>query len=158
MNWSLTLRRPLRRKLRMRWFWDFSKLSSFVKSDLIDLPSDFWCESFGKYRFKPFQISFLSGFYNKIMFWLRWFSSLFERMRYKRKTMFFHTNHPIIISFYLKKIPLFAELAMSERWSAIFCVTGAWGSKSIGRALILAILHPNKFYQKKTTSRLLSHD
>ena len=45
---------------------------------------------------------------------------------------------------------------MSERWSAIFCVTGAWGSKSIGRALILAILHPNKFYQKNFLKTLES--
>ena len=48
-------------------------------------PSDFWCASFGKYRFKPFQISFFIGFYIKIIFWVRWFYSLFERMRLKRK-------------------------------------------------------------------------
>ena len=85
--YRLTLRRPLRRKLWMRWFFDVSKVkeSSFLKSDLTDPPSDFWCASFGKYRFKPFQISFFSGFYIKIMFWVRWFYSLFERMRLKRK-------------------------------------------------------------------------
>ena len=27
----------------------------FFKSDLTDFPSDFWCASFGKYQFKPFQ-------------------------------------------------------------------------------------------------------
>ena len=35
---NLTLTRPLRRKLRMRWFFDVSKVkeSSFFKSDLTD--------------------------------------------------------------------------------------------------------------------------
>ena len=39
----LILRRPLRRKLRMRWFFDISKEkeSKFLKSDLNDPPSDF---------------------------------------------------------------------------------------------------------------------
>ena len=41
--WGLTLRRPLRKKLRMRWYFDVSEVkeSSFLKSDLTDLPSDF---------------------------------------------------------------------------------------------------------------------
>ena len=30
-------------------------------------------------------------------------------------------------------MPIFAQLAMSQRWSAIFCATGAWGGKPIGR-------------------------
>ena len=36
-NLNLTLRRPLRKKLQMRWFFDVSKVkeSSFFKSDLI---------------------------------------------------------------------------------------------------------------------------
>ena len=36
--YRLTLRRPLRRKLWMRWFFDVSKVkeSSFLKSDLTD--------------------------------------------------------------------------------------------------------------------------
>ena len=66
----LTLRRPLRRKLRIRWFFDVSKLkeSSFVKSDLTHPSLDFWCASFGNYRFKPFQISFLVGFISRSCF------------------------------------------------------------------------------------------
>ena len=53
---TLSLRRPLRKKLRMRWFFDVSEVkeSSFLKSDLTDPPSDFWCASFGKYQFRPF--------------------------------------------------------------------------------------------------------
>ena len=93
---SLTLRRPLRRKLRMRWFFDIFKVkeSSFFKSDLTDPPSYFWCASFGNYRFKPFQISFFNEFHIKIMFLVRWFCSLFERMRLKRKkrSLFTLTN------------------------------------------------------------------
>ena len=45
VNWLivLTLKRPLRIKLRMRWFSDVSKVkeSSFFKSDLIDPPQIF---------------------------------------------------------------------------------------------------------------------
>ena len=42
-NLLLTLTRPLRRKLRMRWFFELSKVkeSSFFKSDLTDLPQIF---------------------------------------------------------------------------------------------------------------------
>ena len=40
---ELTLKRPLRKKLRMRWFFDVSKVkeSSFFKSDLNDPPQIF---------------------------------------------------------------------------------------------------------------------
>ena len=90
--------------------------------------------AFGKYRFKPFQNSFFKGFYIKIMFWVRWFYSLFDRLRLKRKkTMFIYTNQPSITSFHIKKYLFFAELAMSQPWSAIFRATGAWGGKPIGR-------------------------
>ena len=67
---SLTLRRPLRRKLRMRWFFDIFKVkeSSFSKSDLTDPRLDFLCASFGKYKFEPFQISFFSHFISRSCF------------------------------------------------------------------------------------------
>ena len=48
--------------------FDVSKVkeSSFLKSDLTDPPSDFWCASFEKYQFKPFQLLFLiTSFYIK---------------------------------------------------------------------------------------------
>ena len=115
---ELTLRRPLRRKLRMRWFFDVSKVkeSRFFKLDLTDPPSVFLCASFGNYRFKAFQISFFSGFYIKIIFGVRWFYSSFERMRLERKrTVFIHTNQPLITSFYIKRYLFFAKLAMSQR-------------------------------------------
>ena len=70
-------------------------------------------------------------------FLVRWFYSLFERMRLKRKKrcLFRKTNlqsHHFIEKRYL----FFADLAMSQRWYAIFCATGAWGAKPIGRVTV----------------------
>ena len=43
LNFNLTLTRPLRRTLRMRWFFDVSKVneSSFFKSNVTDPPQIF---------------------------------------------------------------------------------------------------------------------
>ena len=82
------------------------------------------------------------SFYIKIMFWLRWFYSLLERMRLKRiKNMFIHSNQTLITSFNIKEVPIFPELTMSKRWSAIFCATGVWGGKPIGRVRSKLIGH-----------------
>ena len=90
---TLTFTHPLRKKLRMRWFFDVSKVkeASFFKSDLTDPLSDFLCASFWKYQFKPFQLSFFSGFLYQDLFWVRWFYSLSERMRLNRKKRCFCT-------------------------------------------------------------------
>ena len=79
---------------QLRQFYDFIPICRVFLNRTSLLPSDFFCASFGKYRFKPFQISFFSGFYMKIMFWDRWFYSVFERMRLKRKKrcLFILTN------------------------------------------------------------------
>ena len=78
INWpTLTLRRPMRRKLRMRWFFYVFKVkdSSFFKiGPHLGGQSDFWCASFGKYS------------------WVRWFYSLFERMRLKKKKNDFYSH------------------------------------------------------------------
>ena len=75
-------------------------------------PSDFWCASFEKYQFKPFQLSFSVGFYVKIMFWVRWFYSLFEWMTLeKKRTMFIHTNQPLVTSFCIKKVLIFCRIS-----------------------------------------------
>ena len=67
----LTLKRPLRRKLWMRWFSDVSKMkeSSFSKSDLTDPPQIFDAHLLENTDLSPsrFHFSF------KIMFWVRWF-------------------------------------------------------------------------------------
>ena len=59
--------------------------------------------------------------------------------------MFIHTNKPLITSFYKKKYLFFAELAMSQYWSAIFCATSAWGGKPIGR---VRVNRPYSFIKK----------
>ena len=69
-------------------------------------------------------------------------------MRLKReRRMFIHTNKPLIKSFYIKKVLYFAELAMSQRWSAIICATGAWEGKSIERVRVKIII----FFEEKKT-------
>ena len=45
--------------------------------------------------------------------------------------MFTHTNQPLITSFYIKKVPIFAELAIRQRGSAIFRATVVLGGKPI---------------------------
>ena len=95
----------------MRWFFDVSKVkeASFLNGQHWP-PWDFWSAFFGKYRFQPFQISFFSGFYIKIRLWVRWFSSLFERMKLEIKiTMFIHTNQPLI-TFCIKKYHFFFRI------------------------------------------------
>ena len=59
------------------------------RTSLTPPSSDFCCASFGKYQFKPFQLSFFSGFLYQDLFWVSWFYSFFERMRLKRKKMMF---------------------------------------------------------------------
>ena len=87
-----------------------------------------------KKRFKPFQISFFSGFFiSSSYFESDFFKPYSNEWDRREKTMFIHTNQPLITSFYIKTYLFFAELAMSQRWSAIFCATGAWGGKPIGR-------------------------
>ena len=78
------------------------------------------------------------------MFWVRWFNSLFRRMRLKNKKMFIHTHQPFVRIFMLKKYLFFAELAISQRWSAIFCATGVWGVKPIGRVRMRNIYRNSK--------------
>ena len=52
----------------------------------------------------------------------------------EKKIMFIHTNLNNIIL--CKKGTFFAELAMSQRWSEIFCATGVWGGKPSGRVRV----------------------
>ena len=71
-------------------------------------------------------------------------------MRLKRKKpMFIHTNQLLIASFlYKKRYLFFAELAMSQRWSAIVRATGAWGGKPIGRVRVKSGLWVVLFFSK----------
>ena len=56
-------------------------------------------------NFSPSRLHFSKGFNIKIMFWVSWFHSWDRR----EKTMFIHTNQPLITSFYIKKIPILAD-------------------------------------------------
>ena len=53
--------------------------------------------------------------------------------------MFILTNQQLTTSFYIKST-LFAKLAMRQRWSAVFCATGVWGGKPIGRVRVKILM------------------
>ena len=67
---KLTLRRPLCRKLQMRWFFDVSKVkeSIFFKSDLTDPHQIFDAHLLENTDLSPSSFHFSLGFYIKIMF------------------------------------------------------------------------------------------
>ena len=66
-------------------------------------------------------------------------------MRLKRKwTMFIHTKQPLITSFYIKKLPIFFRMSDDQRWSAIFCATGALGAQPNGRERVTSFLKVKK--------------
>ena len=66
----LTLRRPLRRKVRMGWFFDISKVkeSSFFKSDLTDPPQIFDAHLFENTDLCPSRFYFSVGFKSRSCF------------------------------------------------------------------------------------------
>ena len=81
--------------------------------------------------------------------------SLSERMRLKRKNdgyshwPAFKLNM-IIISILMKNVPIFADLAMSQCWSAIFCATGVLGGKPIGCVRVNFVSCRLKFHMLKS--------
>ena len=95
----LTLRRPLRRKLRMRWFFDVSKVkesSFFNRTSLI-----FDVHLLENTDLSPSRFHFSLGFISRSYFESDGLQalnySLFKRMRLKRKiTMLTHTNKLLI--------------------------------------------------------------
>ena len=62
--------RPLRKKLRMRWCFDVSKVkkSSFFKSDLTDLPQIFDAHLLKNTNLSPFRFHFSVGFISRSCF------------------------------------------------------------------------------------------
>ena len=66
----LTLRRPLRKKLRMRWFFDVSEVkeSSFLKSDLTDPPQIFDAHLLENTDLSPSRFHFSVGFISRSCF------------------------------------------------------------------------------------------
>ena len=77
---TLTLRRPLRRKLRMRWFFDVSmvKESSFFKSDLTDPPPQIFYAHLWKIQIEALPDFIFQWVLYQDHFGVRWFYSLFE--------------------------------------------------------------------------------
>ena len=69
-DFVLNLRRPLRRKLRMRWFLDISKVkeSSFLKSDLTDPPQIFDAHLLENTDLSPSRFHFSVGFISRLCF------------------------------------------------------------------------------------------
>ena len=62
--YRLTLRRPLRKKMRMRWFFDVSEVkeSIFLKSDLTDPPQIFDARLLENTNFSPCELNTLKKF------------------------------------------------------------------------------------------------
>ena len=105
--------------LRKSWGWGgFSTFQRWRSRVFLIGPQIFDVHLLENTNFSPFSFHFSVGFYIMIMFWVRWFYSLFEWMRLKRKrTMFIHTNQPLITSFYIKK----HFFLLNRRW-----VTADW--------------------------------
>ena len=70
IKWKLTLRRPLLRKLRVRWFFDVSKVkeSSFFKSDLTDSRQIFDAHLLENTDLSPSRFHFSVGFISRSCF------------------------------------------------------------------------------------------
>ena len=69
-EFKLSLRRPLRKKLQMRWFFDVSKVkeSSFSKSDLTDPPQIFDAHLLENTDLSPSRFHFSVGFISRSCF------------------------------------------------------------------------------------------
>ena len=101
LNWdlqleieNLTLRRPLRRKLRMRWFFDVSKVkeSSFFKSNLTDPPQIFDAHLLENTDLSPSRFHFSVGFISRSCFESDGFIAYSNEWDWREKTMFINTN------------------------------------------------------------------
>ena len=99
----------------------------FFKSDLTDPPQIFDAHLLENTDLSPSRFHFSVGFISRSCFESDGFIAYSNEWDWREKTMFIHTNQPLITSFYIKRCLFFAELAMSQRWSALFCATGAWG-------------------------------
>ena len=131
----LTLTRPLRKKLRTRWFFDVSKVeeSSFFKSDLTDPLRFFDAHLFENINQSPFSFHFSVVFILRSCLWVRWFYSLFERMKRKKDV---YSHKPIFnYMIWYKKVPIFCRIRWVSDDPQFFAQracegvnrSGAWG-------------------------------
>ena len=117
------------------------KESSFSKSDLTDPPQIFDAHLLENNNLSPSSFHFTVGCYFKICFESDGFIAYSNKSdKREKKTMFIHTNQPLIPSFYIKKYLFIAELAMSQRRSTIFCETGVLRVKPFGRVRVNMVL------------------
>ena len=98
----------------------------------------FWKNQFKLFQNLESRFHFSMGFISRSCFESDGFIAYLNEWDCEEE-MFIHTNQPLITSFYIKEVPIFAELAMGQRWSANFCTTGAWEGKPIGRVRVNVI-------------------
>ena len=78
----------MRRKLRIRWVFDISKVkepSFFLNRTLLAPPQIFDAHLLENFNLSPSSFHFSVGFLCQDLFWVRWFYSLSERMRFCNK-------------------------------------------------------------------------
>ena len=107
--YRLTLRRPLRRKLWMRWFFDVSKVkeSSFFYFGPHWPTLRFLMRSTENTDLCPSRFYFSVGFISRSCFDSDGFIAYSNEWDWREKTMFIHTNQPLITSIYIKSYLFF---------------------------------------------------
>ena len=110
---SVRLKRPLRRKLRMRCFFDVPKVkeSSFFNPTSLTPHQIFDAHLLETNDFSPFRFHFSVGFIPTSWFESDDFIAYSNEWDWREKTMFIHTNQPLITSFYIKKVPIFRRIS-----------------------------------------------
>ena len=93
----LTLRRPLHKKFRMKWFFDISKVkeSSFIfKSDLTDPPQIFDAHLLENTDLSPSKFHFSVGLISRSSFESNGFIAYSNEWDWRQKKDVFHTKKP----------------------------------------------------------------
>ena len=110
---NLTLRRPLRKKLRMRWFFDVSKVKESIFFNRTSLTSSqiFEAHLLENTDLSPSRFHFSVVFISRSCFASDGFIAYSNEWDWREKTMSIHTNQPLITSFYIKKVPIFCRIS-----------------------------------------------
>ena len=115
---------------------------SFLQSDLTDPPQIFDAHLLKNTNLSPSSFHFSMGFISRSCFESDGFIAYSNEWDWReKKTIFIHTMY-------------FLELAMSQRWSAIFCATGVFGRNILVRRRSLKlernlVSHVKNLRQKK---------
>ena len=106
---SSTIRHPLRKKLRMRWFFDVSKVKelNFFNRPSVT-PLRFFMRIFLKIPILAHPaFIFQRVFISRSFFESNGFIAYSKEWDLGEKSMFIHNNQPLITSFYIKKSTYF---------------------------------------------------